>query len=274
MSARGGASRMLAALAASACAALTPAYADEPVGLLVGLGVDSTGVFRGTKSDKLNPSVYGFAELSKGQFYGGAFSNPVHINGKAGPLVLGYAGFAPSAFGIDFDVGGRVYAFPGSDPISWDLNGDGAAEHVGRLRVFESYAAATKPFEGGQFSARLFWSPDSLGDTGTAWYYNAELRKDLIFGIEARGQGGLSRFADDRYNEDYADWSVGLFGAVKSFDVFVRYSDTVGLPGRDDSVVVVGVERSFNFPSTRADPYEKVRNRFVVDKSLLAGVRR
>ena len=81
----------------------------------------------------------------------------------------------------------------------------------------------------------------------TGWYE----RYGAIYGEQDTlllGQGGLSRFADDRYNEDYADWSVGLFGAVRSFDVFLRYSDTVGLPGRDDAVVVVGIERSLTFP--------------------------
>lgn len=239
----------------------------------IALGVDSKGVFRGVKSDKLNPSVYGLIEISVDDFYGGAYANPVNIAGETSPLLLGYAGYETKAVGLEFNFGARYYAFVGSRDLEFDENNDGFVDRFGRKGVFETFLSATKRYGHGRVSARMFYSPDSLGETDPAYYYNAEIRRDLVYGYELRVQGGYSQFENTQFNDNYGDYSVGVFKSAFGFDMFLRYSDTIGLQGSEDQIFVFGIERSFGVISSegyKGRMYEKIHNDLSFDKSLLA----
>ncbi|MFN0024966.1 MAG: TorF family putative porin [Parvularculaceae bacterium] len=237
------------------------------------LGLETTGAFRGVKSRKLNPSVYGYVEMTYGEGLFGLFSNPVSIAGETNALVLGYALWKPSFAGFDFEAGGRYYAFPDSNDFTFDLDNDGDVDHRGRKGLFEAQGGIRRKFEGGRVHVRAFYTPDGFARTGPAWYVNNEVRADLPFGFEARGAVGVSRFADARFNDNYIDYDAGLYKSLFGFDMFVRYSDTSGLPGADNSIVVFGIERALSLVSSMSceDPrFEKIRNDWRIDKARLA----
>lgn len=240
--------------------------------IIAGLGLETTGAFRGVKNRKLNPAVYGFLEISYGEGLFGVFSNPVSIAGETNALVLGYALWKPSIGRFDFEAGGRYYAFPDSSDFTFDLDDDGVVDHRGRKGLFEAQGGVRRKFDGGRLHIRAFYTPDGFARTGPAWYINNEVRADLPFGIEARGAVGVSRFSDKRFNENYIDYDAGLYKSLFGFDMFLRYSDTAGLSGPDNSVVVFGIERSLSLASSAARDdrrYEKIRNDWRLDKARL-----
>ncbi len=248
-----------------------PARAAE-FELVGALGADSTGAFRGVKSERLNPSVYGYVELVRGDMLAGVFANPVSIAGETNALVLGYASWRPVYRGFRFEAGGRYYAFPDSSIFSYDFNSDGIADHSGRKGLFEAQIGVRRRFEGGRVELRGFWTPDNFAETGPAWYANGEARADIAHGFDIRGAVGFSRYSDHRYNENYADYNIGVYKTAFGLDMFVRYSDTAGLSGADNSVLVFGVEKAWTIASSAGRDlrrFEKILNDWNVDKSML-----
>lgn len=245
--------------------------------IIAGLGLETTGAFRGVKNRKLNPAVYGFVELAYGEGLFGVFSNPVSIAGRTNALVLGYALWKPTLGKFDLEAGGRYYAFTDPTEFTYDFDDDGVVDHRGRKGLFEAQGGLRRKFDGGRVHIRAFYSPDGFAETGPAWYVNNEVRADLPFGIEARGAVGVSRFSDKRFNENYIDYDAGLYKSLAGFDMFLRYSDTAGLAGPDNSVVVFGIERSLSLVSSagRHDRrYDKIRNDWRIDKARLGVIGR
>jgi uncharacterized protein (TIGR02001 family) len=236
------------------------------------LGLDSKGSFRGVKSQDLNPAVYGYVELVRGKMLAGVFSNPVKIQGEITPLVLTYAAWKPSVGRFDFEAGARYYTFPGSSDFTYDFNRDGIVDHAGHKGLFEAQAGVRRKFKGGRVHLRGFVTPDNFAETGPAWYFNGEARANIAHGFEARGGIGYSGFENTLYNDNYVDYDVGIYKSALGFDMYVRYSDTAGLAGSDNSIVVFGIERSFTLAaSSGADRrrFDKIRNDWLVDKSRL-----
>lgn len=263
--------RVVAAALALCLGLAAPARAAD-YSVAAALGLETTGAFRGVKSRKLNPSVYGYLEIAYGDGLFGVFSNPVSIAGETNALVLGYGLWKPSLGKVDFEAGGRYYAFPDSSDFTFDFDDDGVVDHRGRKGLFEAQGGVRRNFDGGRVHIRAFYTPDGFARTGPAWYFNNELRADLPFGLEARGAVGVSRFSDKRFNENYIDYDAGLYKSMFGFDMFLRYSDTAGLAGPDNSVVVFGIERSFSLASSSAHDdrrFEKIRNDWRIDKARL-----
>lgn len=262
--------RAAALTLAFACAAFSAAAEDFE--LTGAIGLDSRGSYRGTLGDGFRPASHGYLELVRGEFLAGVFANPVKIQGENGALVLSYASWKPSVGKIDLEVGARRYWFPGSSDFIYDFDRDGLADHAGRKGLFEAQAGVRRKFNGGRVHLRAFYTPDGFGETGPAWYFNGEGRVNIAYGFEARGAVGVSRFSDPLYNEDYVDYRAGLYKTALGFDMYVRYSDTAGLSGPDNSAVIFGVERDFTLASSargKRRRFEKIRNDWIVDKSLI-----
>jgi hypothetical protein len=139
--------------------------------------------------------------------------------------------------------------------------------------LFEGVVSIKRTFTNGRLTARAFYTPDNFAETGPAWYFNGEARADIAAGFEARGNVGVSRFSNARYNDNYVDYNIGVYKSALGLDMFVRYSDTAGLYGADNGVVVFGVEKSWSVLSPQArspDRYRKILNDWAVDKSLFA----
>jgi uncharacterized protein (TIGR02001 family) len=253
---------------------MSTAVAEE-YQLTAALGSESTGAFRGVKSERLNPSVYGYVEFEHGEMLAGVFANPVSIAGETNLLTLGYFSWRPRALGVRWEVGGRYYAFPDSSIFTYDLDGDGFVDHSGDKGLFEATAGADWWNDDVRVRLLGFWTPDNFAETGDAGYLYGEGRIHLGDGLEARGAAGYSAYADRRFNDNYIDYNVGVYKSLFGLDMFVRYSDTAGLVGADNRVVVFGVEKAWSVLSSsgrEAHRFDKIRNRWLIDKSLLTSV--
>jgi uncharacterized protein (TIGR02001 family) len=262
-------------------AAATPSFAESLVrdrgfDATATLAVDSVGVFRGIKSRRLNPSVYAEFEIARGPFYGGLFAQPVGFEGETVPLLYGYAGWTPSAFGFFFDLGAGYYAFPGSAPHEIDVDHDGLTDHSGKKELFEPYAGFAKEIGPVEAEFFAFYTPSNFGRTGDAWYYAGDITVPVAHGFDFVAHYGASEFQNDVFNDDYADYFVGVEKSLWGFDFTLKYSNAADLAAGDEEAVVFSVEREFTLASgeRRMDRrMQKVRNDFVIDKSRLRGVR-
>lgn len=237
------------------------------------LGVDSTGVFRGLKSRRLNPSVWSQLDLEFGDAYAGVFLQPTGFENETVPLVYGYGGVAPSAFGIDFNLGASYYAFPWSSPAEFDTSGDDIVDHAGRKGLFEAFIGASRDFGAFEVAAVSYYSPDMYGETGEAWYHAAALTVPLPRGFTFRARYGLSEFAEDQYNDDYADYLVGVEKSLFGFDFSLNYSSVADLAGADESLVYLSISRELSIFSRGARQekrFGKIRNNWAIDKGRVA----
>ncbi len=274
-----GQGRVIARLAAIAIASFCGVIAVLPQSchaaefeLTGALGLDTNGAFRGVKSRNMNPSVHGFLELVYGEFLAGVFSNPVRISVETTPLVLTYAAWKPSAGNYDFELGARYYAFPGSTDFTFDFEPDGIIDHAGHKGLFEAQAGVRRVFKGGRVHLRAFYTPDDFAETGPSWYLNGDARAAIAKGFDLRAAVGASFPSDTRFSQKYVDYRIGIYKSAFGLDMFIRYSDTAGLNGPDNSVFVFGFERSWTLASSegaRARRYDKIRNDWLIDKSLL-----
>ncbi|MGD9800671.1 MAG: hypothetical protein AB7F91_10705 [Parvularculaceae bacterium] len=268
---RHGAAR-LALAAIFAVAAQLGAAHGEDYELVAALGLESDSAFRGARGDGFRPASYGYVEFARGRTLIGLFANPVEIQGETGPLILSYGFWKPRVGKVELEFGGRRYWFPGSSDFTYDFERDGVIDHAGAKGLFEAQAGVKRRFRNGRLHLRAFYTPDGFAETGAAWYVNGEARARLPRGFEARGSFGVSRFADDLYNDDYVDYRIALHKSLLGFDAFVSYSDTAGLGGRDNSLVLFGVERYFTLASSARDNdrrFDKIRNDWQIDKALL-----
>lgn len=266
--------RFLFAVFLAALTATQPAYSAEREFIITSrLGLDSVAVFRGVKARKLNPSVFALGEMEYGEAYGGMFVTPVKFGSETRPLVLGYAGLAPSVFGVDFDFGARYFAFPDSRVLTIDLDGDGVADHAGRKGVFEGYGGVSKDFGHFEIGTIIHFTPDAFGETGDAYYAAASINAPLGAGFDLHGHYGRSEHSNDLLNDDYADYSVGVEKKLKGFDLALSYSDTAGLAGADNRAIIFSVSRKMTVYSEsgrKSRKYDKILNNWVVDKRHFA----
>jgi uncharacterized protein (TIGR02001 family) len=278
---------VLAAVAAP-LSMIGAALAEEPAGrdallhrhrpdweIIATLGVDSTGSFRGILEDRVNPNPWAALDIERGDFYIGAFASPVGFDEGTVPFAGGYGGYAPTAFGFDFNFGGTYYSFPGSAPLAIDLNGDMLPENVGKKALFEAFAGASKTWRFAEVELLAFYSPNTFGETGESQYYAAELTVPLPHAFEFAAHYGVSEFANDLYNDDYTDYSVGVKRSLFGFDLGLRYSNVADLADADEEAIIFTLSREFSILSpdaARERRYRKVRNNWVLDKSLL-GIR-
>ncbi len=237
-------------------------------------GVETTSVFRGYRAQRLNPNPYAVLDLERGAFYAGLYAAPVAFGPETNALLTGYAGWLPAIAGFNLDLGVGYYAFPDSRIYQIDSDGDGLTDHSGRKGLVEPYAGFAREAAGVEIEAFAFFTPDSLGETGPGWYGSIEASTVLGQGISLVAGYGVSRFDNDRLNDDYDDWRVMLEKQVFGFDLKLRYSDTVGALGPDNRTLSLIIERPFGLMTRSiADARdEKIRNRFIIDKCrLMAG---
>ncbi len=250
----------------------TDALMGDAFAVTAGLGVETVSVYRGVKSTKLNPSVYGYVEIERGDIYGGFVTTPSSIAGEIRPFVLGYGGYAPSAGAFDLNIGARYYAFPASSPFDFDLDADGVIDHSGRKGFYEGFAGVKREFGKLEVRARAFYAPNVFAETGGAAYANARVKAAIAHGFDLRADFGVSAFERSQFNDDYVDYGVGVFKTLFGLDMFVRYSDTSGLSGSDDRVVVFGIEKAWSLADGAAKHsylHRKIRNRhWTTDKSV------
>lgn len=226
------------------------------------LGVDSVSAFRGVKSTKLNPSVFGAVELERGDVFAGVFTNPTSIAGEVRPLAVTYVGYSPRVGKFDLGAGARYYAFIASSDFSFDLDDDGVIDHTGKKGFSEVFASVSRNVGALNFRARAFYAPNVFAETGGALYLNGRVKAPLGAGFDIQGDFGVSEFEREQFNDEYIDYGVSVYKSVRGFDLYLRYSNTTGLAGTDDRLVAFGIERSWSF-SPEADRRERMRRKIL-----------
>ena len=257
--------------------ALQPAAAlVNGVKVTAALGVDTVNVFRGQKSRKLNPSVYARFEVERGDWYAGVRASPSSIQGEVKPSLIAYTGYEHAIGGVDIQIGGRFYSFPTSSPFVIDFENDGIIDHRGDKSFFEANAGVATDIGPVRFDLRAYYAPDFFADTGSALYLYTRARTDIGQGFELRVNGGVSRFGESKFHDNYADYGVGIYKTAFGMDFFLSYSDTLGVKGIDDRVVVFGVEKTFTLADGVSEDERrrrKIRNRdWRIDKELFGNI--
>ncbi len=269
--------RLIAALAGLAVfAAGAPVAAEGYYVVEATFGLESTAVFRGYRAQRLNPNPYVSLDVEWRTLYAGLYAAPVAFGDEENAMLFGYAGFAPIVSGFEFDFGAGYYAFPDSHVFEFDVDGDGLADHSGHKGLVEPYAGVARTLGGLELSGFVFYTPDTLGQSGQAWYARVEAEQALPHGFIFGAGYGVSRFNEDRLNDDYDDWTVSVEKTFYGFDLKLRYSDTVGALGPDNRTLALVVERPLTLFSSDRDRdrrEEKIRNRWIIDKCRLRGAR-
>lgn len=273
MGRRAGRRAASAAVFALACAA-TPAAAagftlmSPDTEVTTTVGVDTISVFRGVRSRRLNPNPQVFVDYARERLYAGLYAAPVAFGPETDLLLTPYAGVTPRVGSVDFDIGAGAYLFPGGRPFVYDV--PGRPPQSGHKRLVEPYAGVKRAFGSAELSGFVFYTPDTIGEAGPAWYGRAQVEADLPFALEAGANFGVSRYRDVELNPDYEDYSAWLGREVRGFDLRLTWSDALRLPGPSNAVLSFRIERQFTLRRTHKDYMDrKISNRFVIDKSRL-----
>lgn len=257
----------------SACFAFAADAMAEPIRLKdpeidLTLGVDSISVFRGYRSTRLNPNPHLFIDVTFPLAYAGVYAAPTAFGDETDLLVAPYAGVTPQVLGFDLDIGVGAYTFPGSRPFVYDV--DGAPPVIGHKWLVEPYVGVKRVAGPVELAGFGFFTPDTIGEAGPAWYGQGEIDLALPAAFSAGASYGVSRFQDDRLNTDYDDYALWLERSVAGFDLRVALTDAIGAPGPSNRVVWLRIERVFTLRQTRAQLMQtKILRRFVIDKCRL-----
>jgi uncharacterized protein (TIGR02001 family) len=211
----------------------SPAEADgEEEGCLLGelcaeVGLVSDYIFRGITNTDHNPAIQGGLSytvdvgLPYAQPYVAFWGSNVDFDdgGEASvELDLGF-GLSGTIAGIEWDLGGLYYAYPGA---SSDLN----------YNYWEIPLKLTYPI-GHRFSlvGQYAFAPDYFGNSGQAHYLLAGGRWEQPIGptvLAVEATTGHQWIADNAaYGaEDYQDWRIGLSLTIDKVTLGIAYTDT------------------------------------------------
>ena len=209
---------LIAATALGGAAFATSASADTTWAFNVGIASDY--VFRGIDQTTSGSSgeIFGGVDLTVDQFYAGTWLSNTGPDSDRGLEYDLYAGWRPTAMGLNWDLGAIFYGYSNSSGgfVSSDFN------------TFELRAGATLPVGSGTVGAVGYWSPDFAGSNENAFY--GELNAGYTFTNRATVSGAIGhQWVDDSYfaNDGYTTWNLGVTYPITShIGIDVRYVDT------------------------------------------------
>lgn len=198
-----------------------------PGELCADIGLVSDYIFRGITNTDHNPAIQGGLSytvdvgLPYAQPYVAFWGSNVDFDdGGEAHVELDFAfGLSGTVFGVDWDLGGLYYAYPGA---SSDLN----------YNYWEVPLKLTYPI-GDQFSlvGQYAFSPEYFGDSGQAHYLLAGARWEQPIGptiLAVEATTGHQWIADNgAYGaDDYQDWRLGLSLTIDKVTLGIAYTDT------------------------------------------------
>ena len=209
--------------------------------------------FRGISQTDSRMSIQGGLDLGYAitdavSIYVGTWASNVDFNDgdKTSAEFDAYAGFNGSAMGIDWDLGGLGYIYPGEHDYDYA----------------EVYASLGSSIDLGavqpSMSVGVNYSPDNFAETGDAFYgwtsIDIGLPSNWIPGDLTLNMHGGRQWIQDNAGfgtPDYWEWSTGVTYTVLGFDVGAHYHDT-DIDGSDcfggtslcDTRVIVTVGRA------------------------------
>lgn len=181
-------------------------------------------IFRGVTQTDNGPAISGGFDVEAGGAYAGVWGSSVDFSDATTMELDLYGGYAWSAGGFDFDLGGIFYAYPDSPSAGGDQN------------FYEVYAGIGRAFDFVAWDAKLSYSPDFYLETGPAIYIETGVGFEVAEGLTLDLRAGASRF-DDVPASDYEDYQIGISGTVyETVGWDFRYHDVSG--GGDDAWVL------------------------------------
>ena len=220
--------KALVSLVVLMSASAPTAFADGVEG---NVALSSNYVFRGITQTADGPAVSGgFDWAAETGFYAGTWASSVDFGDDTTMEIDFYGGYAFSAGGFDFDLGGIYYAYPDSPQV--------AGEDQDFL---EFYAGGSRSFGALTFDAKLSYSEDFYAGTGQAFYTEAGVAFALNDSLSLDARIGSSRF-EDLSGADYDDWQLGLSGEALGLGWDVRFHDTSDFFG---DAFVFSISQSF-----------------------------
>ena len=231
----------LALLAATAiCGAGVATSASADTTWAFNAGIASDYVFRGIDqtSFRSEGEIFGGVDLTVNQFYAGTWLSNTGPSNDRGLEYDLYAGWRPTAGGLNWDIGAIFYGY--SDSSGGFVS---SAYNTVELR-----AGATLPIGSGTIGGVVFWSPDFSGTSTNAEY--AELNASYTFSNHASISGAVGRqFLDSGFYgiDGYTTWNVGVTYPITShIGVDLRYVDAdnkaeafTGLPQNQNIVATL-----------------------------------
>jgi len=208
-----------------------PALADPlPGELSANVALTTNYVFRGISQTDDGPAIQGGFDYAQDIFYIGTWASSVDFVDDTTMELDLYAGLAPTYNDVTFDIGVIYYAYPDSPELP-----------TGEQNFVEFHGGVSVPVGLVDLSAAVSYSPDFYGEIGGAFYYQFTAAVDLseqtgVEGLSMSGGYGLSRFDNNMLGDDYDDWNAGVSASFFGLDFDLRYFDTTGLAGNDESI--------------------------------------
>ena len=204
-----------------------PAKADDnKLSLSATTSFTTNYVFRGVSYSNDNPAAQPEFDLTYGIFYAGIWGSNVDFGGTPSGRDIGtleidyYAGITPTWQGINFDIAGLYYTYPG------------AFDPAGNFDYFELKTGASYTFnEALTLGVANYWSPEYSGEVGDsdALELSAEYafsnKLFNFFSPSVSGGVGWQWFSD--LPSDFTYWNAGLtLGFLDHWSADLRYWDT------------------------------------------------
>ena len=225
---------MRAALVAAALtgAGMTSAFADEAAttpswGTISGtLAVTSDYIFRGQSQNHGDPALQGSLTYTHPSgLYLGVWASNIEFATPDDHAKLETdwsIGYSNTIGKFKYDAGFVYYLYPGSLEAAHD-------------NYYEFYGKGTYDFGVASLMGSIYGSPEFVGETGGAIYYNATVTVPLPFlplNAALSGWGGYQTFLDDtkKLSKDYWDYSAGISFTWQGFTADFRWIGT-SLPG-------------------------------------------
>jgi uncharacterized protein (TIGR02001 family) len=209
---------LLAATAICGAAFASSASADTTWSFNVGIANDY--VFRGIDQTTAGSSgqAFGGVDVTVDQFYAGAWVSNTGPDFDRGYEYDLYAGWRPSAMGVNWDFGAIFYGYSNSNfgSVSDDFN------------MVELRAGGTIPVGSASFTAAGYWSPDFAGSGEDAFY--GEVGASYTFANRATVSAALGhQWVDDSVfaNDGYTTWNAGVsYPLTDHLTASLQYVDT------------------------------------------------
>ena len=180
-------------------------------------GLTSNYVWRGVSQSDEDISVQAGAEVGFNNFNIGLWGSSVDFqdDDEASIELDLYGGYTFTLTDqTSINVGGIYYFYPGA---SGDLNYD----------FWEVNAGVSHSFTNGiEIGGSVSYSPEFFGDTGDAYYYEANATIPVYKGLYIDGHVGHSNLKESEGLEDYTDYGIGVGYTINNLDFHVGYRDT------------------------------------------------
>lgn len=206
----------------------SPAIADD--GFTANVALTSDYVFRGLSQTSGNPAVQGGVDYTHGIFYAGTWASNVDFDelGAGSGIELDlYGGVRPTVGPVNLDLGVIGYFYPGVTDIQGGPYGEGELDYV------EAYAKATiAPTEHSTLGAAIYYSPEFSGETGQAYYVEANGSYAISDHVSLSGAVGYQSIDDvsgvfpGSFSDAYTTWNVGASYTTHGFTLDLRYVGT------------------------------------------------